>query len=154
MPNIEFDEVCGRCGGTGIYQGRAEDEGAGTVCHVCEGTGCHHFEHEYDEFKERVVRTDIKQVYEHNPGIGIGEGDGYTLEEFGGMPYDEWVKGKPFEIGMEMRKYTCPAWWYQGADYEKKPRWKECILSGGFNACSSFPTKEACWKKWDSAYKK
>jgi len=49
----------------------------------------------------------------------------------------------------ENRLFTCPAWWYQSADYEKKPRWKECLVCGSFSSCNSFVEKEKCWKRWD-----
>ena len=50
--------------------------------------------------------------------------------------------------GSEDRKSTCPAWWFQRADYGLKPRWDECKL-GSFTACPSFKDKGACWARWD-----
>ena len=148
---IEHDEVCHSCSGTGLYVGLAERDGAAVVCHKCDGTGCFHFVHEYTPFKERIGRSDVKRVFETNPGICIGTGkDGrFNLSDFGGMPFSEWESGKVFPSRSENRGFTCPAWWYQSADYKKKPGWDECISCGSFSGCKSFPTKAECWKRFD-----
>ena len=145
---IEFDEKCQNCGGTGLYVGMAERDGAAIMCHTCQGTGCHKFHHEYEEFNKRVEKRGVVRVYQTNPGIMLG---GKRLEDFGGMPVKEWESGLPFLPGMENRKYTCPAWWYQSADYKLQPDWHECnsALGKSFSKCNSFPTKAECWKKWD-----
>jgi len=71
------------------------------------------------------------------------------------MPYKDWLSGKPFLRGMENRKFTCPAWWYQSANYELKPSWddnhRHCGF-GSFSACKYFPQKEGCWEKWDKEH--
>lgn len=145
MKRIEFDEVCVSCGGTGLYKGMGERDGYAVVCSTCKGTGCHHFAHEYEEFTERKPRTDIHTVLQCNPGIGVCGSD----KRFGGMPYTDWAAGKPFEIGMEMREFTCPAWWYQSADYDKMPDWDECIKWGSFSNCEHFKNKKRCWERFD-----
>jgi hypothetical protein len=152
---IEFDEECPSCRGTGLYVGFAEKDGFAVVCHTCDGTGKHHFEHTYNEFTYRKDVQGVKRVLETNPGIGIGigtteEGEILTFESFGGMPYLEWVAGLPFPKGSEMRNYICPAWWYQGADYKQKPDWNECRGVGSFSSCKCFKTKEKCWERFDT----
>jgi hypothetical protein len=52
-----------------------------------------------------------------------------------------------------MRKYTCPAWWYQSADYKKKPNWKECLACGSFSSCKHFSIKQNCWDRFDKESK-
>lgn len=147
---FETDCKCGECGGTGLYVGLGEGSGAGVVCHHCEGIGKAHIKIVYEDFEGRVEHLKkIKRVYECNPGIGIGEGDGHTLEEFGGMPYEDWKNGKGFPQGSEMRKYTCPCWWYQMADYNKKPDWDECIGCGSLSGCKRFSNKDKCWERFD-----
>ena len=146
---IEFDEKCKSCNGTGIYKGFAELEKVGVVCHTCEGTGCHHVKIEYEDFEKKIQREGIKTVVEVNPGIGITS----DINEFGGMLYVEWFNGRPFELGMENRKYTCPAWWYQSANYELKPDWAECIGCGSFSSCTFFNNKADCWKRFDIQHK-
>ena len=145
---IEFDEECKSCKGTGLYIGMAECCGAAVVCHACKGTGCHHVKIEYDDFIGRKSRSGVKRVFEVNPGIKIVEGSGVTLSDFGGMPYSNWDEGKPFPPKSENRKYTCPTWWYQSADYNKKPDWDECGW-GSFSSCRYFPSKLNCWIRWD-----
>lgn len=147
---IEFEQQCDSCGGTGVYVGMAERDGSAVICRTCEGTGKYYFKYTYEEFTEKKIKTGIKRVYQNNPGIGIGEKEGTCkLEDFGGMSYEDWFAGKKFKKGMEMRKYTCPAWYYQSADYKKKPNWEECIGIGSFSACLSFKNKEKCWEKFD-----
>jgi len=146
---FEVDEKCQSCKGTGLYVGFAEHDGSAVVCHICKGTGCHHLVHEYEEFKERSVRDDVTHVIEVNPGIGVGADGRYALSDFGGMPYKDWLEGKPFPKGSEMRQFTCPAWWYQSADYHKKPEWDECTSIGSFSRCKHFENKAMCWDRFD-----
>jgi hypothetical protein len=146
---FEVDEICQSCHGTGVFIGMGERNGAAVVCSTCDGTGKHHYVHEYEEFKERVDNPKVKWVIETNPGIGIGQDVEFKFEDFGGMNYKDWKKTGKFPIKSEMRKFTCPAWWYQSADYTKKPHWNECIGCGSFSGCSSFATKELCWKRFD-----
>lgn len=56
--------------------------------------------------------------------------------------------------GEKMRKFTCPAWWYQSVDYEKKPDWEECIGMGSFSNCKHFKNKDFCWERFDKEQKK
>lgn len=152
---IDFYEKCKYCSGTGLYVGMGERDGAVVVCSRCGGTGKFHFVHEYEEFTHREEKEGVKRVYQANPGILIGEKEGVCkLEDFGGMSYKEWKKGKQFELGMEDRKHTCPAWYYQSADYNKKPEWDECCWGVAFSKCAYFPNKEACWKRFDKENKK
>lgn len=146
---IEFYESCQSCGGTGLYVGLAERDGSAVVCHHCKGTGKFHFRREYEPFTARKVKADIHRVFEVNPGICIGVGNGHRLEDFGGMPFENWNAGQPFPSQSENRKFTCPAWWYQSADYDKKPRWYECCVCGPFSKCIHFPSKHLCWERFD-----
>jgi hypothetical protein len=148
---FEVKEVCKSCNGTGLYKGMGERDGFGVVCYTCKGTGCHEFTHHYEEFKFKMVRSDIQQVIQANPGIALGvdEAQGLTLKSFGGMSYKDWVNGRIFPKGSEMRAFVCPAWWYQTVNYEQKPGWKECTLGGTFSGCSSFFQKGICWKRFD-----
>ena len=151
---IEYDAECTACNATGIYVGMGECDGAGVVCSRCGGTGKVHRTIKYKDFDAKVRRKDIKRVFKTNPGIGIGDGENkthgkFTLKDFGGMPYEDWFKDKPFPPKSEMRKFSCPAWWYQCADYSKKPNWDECIGCGAFSDCKNFKDKEKCWERFD-----
>ena len=141
--------VCEACKGTGIYQGFAEKPGAGVICHDCKGTGCFSYSYTYREFEARVVRKDIKRVFQANPGICIGG----NTERFGGISYKDWLAGKRFKKGTEMRKYTCPAWWAQSVG-QNKPYWKRCKPFMAFSSCPSFKRKASCWEMWDRMKKR
>lgn len=155
---IEFDQQCDACEGTGLYVGIGESENAAIVCYKCAGTGKVHKRIEYFPFLEKKPPIiEPKRVFLTNPGICIGEGpveiDGIKrnikLEDFGGMPYSDWKKGKAFPKGHEMRKFTCPGWYYQSADFKKRPDWKECTAVGRFNNCEHFCNKDKCWARFD-----
>lgn len=152
---IEFNEKCKSCNGTGLYSGIAEDKNSAVVCYKCKGLGCFHFVHEYEDFEGLEVTNKIVHVYEVNPGIKVGNGNGYKYSDFGGMSYSDWLAGKKFKPGMENRKFTCPAWWYQSADYKQKPSWdddeRQCGW-GSFSACKFFDRKDGCWQKWDREF--
>jgi len=151
---FEVDAQCGACDGTGLYVGMAERDGAAVVCHSCKGTGKVRRVFEWKDFTERKPRAGVLWVIERNPGISVGaDKDGeFALSDFGGMSYSEWRGGHAFPAGSEMRKFVCPAWWYQSVDYSKKPHWDECIGCGSFSGCKQFGNKAACWEKWDAEY--
>lgn len=145
---LDYDGACRSCNATGIYVGLAEKEGAGVVCRACHGTGCCHVRIEYDDFVGRLPRTDILRVQRVNPGVIVGS----EIAEFGGLSYDDWMSGAKFTPGTEDRQHTCPAWWYQCADYKLKPHWNECIGIGAFVDCRQFSCKNGCWERWDQEF--
>ena len=146
---IEHKEKCRYCNGTGLYKGLAERDEFAVVCRKCDGTGCFEFVHEYEPFAKRAERQDVRRVIQVNPGIVAGTGNGHSLLSFGGMPYHEWAAGKPFPAKSEMRNFVCPAWWYQSADYSRKPDWEECGF-GAFSSCQHFGEKAKCWERFDA----
>jgi hypothetical protein len=150
---IEFDQECSTCNGTGLYVGMGERDGVAVVCHYCGGTGKYHYIHEYNEFKGRKVREDIDRVIEVNAGICVGKDKNGNSEWAGGMPYINWLNGDKFVRGMEMRGHTCPAWYYQSADYKRMPKWNECIGIGSFSGCKHFCNKDKCWTRFDEENK-
>ena len=152
-----MDVKCPSCKGTGVYVGVCERDGFGVVCHTCNGSGMMHYEYTYEEIESRKRNKKVKWILETTVGIcaGLkGKDKTFSYEDFGGMSYDEWFKGKSFPSKSEMRNFVCPAWWYQAVDYDKKPDWKECHSSwgGGFSSCDFFEEKEKCWEKWDKQY--
>lgn len=150
---IEWVEKCEVCKGTGLYKGMAERDGIAVVCHTCKGTGKVYRAIKYEEFTEREVRPDVKRVIQTNPGICVGV-TSETDDRFGGMTYKEWLAGKAFQPGMEMRLHVCPAWWYQSVNYDLKPQWDECNRCGLFFNCKQFENKADCWKRWDREFGK
>ncbi len=148
---LTWTQECKSCKGTGLYIGMAEKDGSAVVCYNCEGTGESKHTVEYDNFNGRKYNGKVKWVYQTNPGIGIGDGGKYTFQDFGGMCYEDWLKGHNFPPKSEMRKFVCPAWWYQSVDYNKKPDWCDC-LGVSFNNCDEFKKKEKCWERWDKEF--
>lgn len=149
MPKIELVEQCPACKGSGVYVGFAECDGYAVVCGKCKGAGKYHFTHEYEEFTGLKIRDDVTNVIKCNPGIGVGKRQGY---DFGGISYAAWLENDGvFPPNTEMRQFTCPAWWYQHAEYQLMPDWVECTL-GRFPSCHQFPNKEDCWARWDKEF--
>jgi hypothetical protein len=149
----EQDAECRSCGGTGVYVGFTERDGFGVVCSTCRGTGCERLRQEWHPFTGRRRCHDVTRVLKNNPGICTGSGrDGeFTQEDFGGIPYEDWLAGRGFPKGSEMRKFTCPAWWCQSADYARRPDWEECHDNPGlrFSSCRHFHDRAACWERFD-----
>lgn len=145
---------CGSCQGTGLYVGFAEHNGYAVQCQSCKGTGKSGSK---GGKRSKLRRDGIIWVIQTNPGMVVGTGhmaDGTPLPLgiFGGMSYDDWLANKPFTVGMEMRGWTCPAWWYQNVDIDKKPSWDECIVVGSFSGCKNFDNKDKCWERWNSIW--
>ena len=158
MSVFEVDASCGSCKGTGLYVGMAERDGAAVVCHTCKGTGCQHLRVEYEPFlAQQPAPPAVERVYQVNPGIVIGKGKvgEYALADFGGVPVEEWRRDPSSANlpGTENRLFTCPAWWYQSADYKRKPNWNDaerrCHGIGSFSSCKYFGEKAGCWAKFD-----
>jgi len=148
---FETDCQCVECKGSGLYVGLAERDGAAVVCYKCKGTGKAHIKIEWEDFEGRRELPGVARVVANNPGVVVGQDDatGLALTDFGGQSYEDWKAGKPFPPGSEMRKYVCPAWWYQTANYDLKPHWHECICGGSFYSCKHFDEMAECWARWD-----
>lgn len=155
VEEFKVDAQCRACKGTGLYVGFAEGDGAAVVCHTCKGTGLEKISVKYTPFSGRQVREGVRRVIATNPGIGVGENDKLRLSDFGGATYQEWLNNPNIvnERGREMRAYTCPAWWYQSADSQKKPYWNDgevqCQVFGTFSSCKFFDVKHKCWDRFD-----
>ena len=152
MRIFEVDAACSDCAQTGLYKGMGEGQGIAVVCSRCKGTGKAHLKLQWEDFTGRKERQDVSRVLLTNPGIGAGRGNGYSEEDFGGISYSDWLAGKKFGKGTEMRRFVCPAWWYQSADYSRKPDWKECGW-GAFSSCEHFHQKDKCWQRFDAEKK-
>jgi len=144
MPVFKTEIECDSCKGSGLYVGMAERDGAAVVCGMCKGKGHYTYEFKYKEFTKLRVRKDIKQVVQVNPGICIS-----SEINCGGMSYKDWLAGKSFKKGMEMREYTCPAWWYQTANYSAIPKFCPNMLGLSFSDCEFFKQKNKCWERYD-----
>lgn len=139
---------CGSCNGTGLYVGMGEHDGAAVVCSRCEGVGWQ--KSTFKKFTGRKNREGIVRVFQANPGTRIWEDGMIKLSDFGGMPFADWVSGKPFTRGMEDRSRSCPAWWAQSTG-GRGPGWVECrrMIGRPFSSCERFCCRETCWARWD-----
>ena len=145
MSGYSIECECEACDGTGLYVGFGEGKGVAVECKSCDGTGKSFVK--YKPFEGRKKREGITRVIQCNPGWKVSA----DMRETGGLPYEEWAEGKPFPLGSEMREFVCPAWWYQSADYKKKPEWEQCdrMLGRVFSDCELFGKKDGCWARFD-----
>lgn len=147
MKLFEGSRECESCNGTGVYCGMGECKGAAVVCRACDGTGEEKISISGKPFKARRKKMGVSRVWEINPGIGLKPG----VTE-GGISYADFFAWKLFpKRGAELRSHSCPAWWYQSANYKRKPEWKDCQDSwaSSFPACKHFTDKQKCWKRFD-----
>jgi hypothetical protein len=122
--------------------GYAERNGVGVICSACEGKG--YEEEEIEIFKEKVKLDNITKIYLSNPGVFLSE------NSEGGMPYKDWLEDKKFPKGSESRNHNCPQGFYQGANHNLCPNWKECESAyPTFQNCKQYNNKHLCWNKWD-----
>ena len=144
---IEWVQQCVSCRGSGIYAGIGECQGAGVVCHTCDGTGRQQMLVEYNEFTGLKSRSDIRMVYPRNCGYKLS--DKLPGTEGGGIPYLDWLKNPDIfsEPKREMRGQSCPHLW-TGQEWS----WDGCkALRGGddIRSCKHFCNKAKCWDKFD-----
>jgi len=144
---ISIPIKCPECGGTGLYRGFGEKNGAAVVCSGCKGTGKGMQHHEYEDFDGKVPVKDVKRVYRINVGWTLF-GD---ATDMGGIPYDDWAAGEDFPPGSEDRTHTCPAAFYMLVDEKKQPHWDQCYW-GSFYDCHRHHNKAACWERWDKEF--
>lgn len=148
LSEIRIKHECSVCHGTGLYSGYAERNGAAVVCQRCDGKGWE--ESVFAPFTGRKPKAGVTRVFLTNPGICIGSSNGYVLEDFGGMPVEDWLEGKPFPAGSEMRRFVCPRWWTQqvGPVKYESSNCNTC-LGGSFRECALFNQKEKCWEDYE-----
>ena len=153
---IAVKAVCEACGGTGLYQGRAERDGAFVVCYRCKGTGCQTITYEPFEARKREPRC--RRVYLSGGGYCITDKDVTTEEGIklpfseAGVTYEEWQAGKKPD---HIRFLTCPMRMDQGACHRRKGFVDRCqeIHGGWFSdisTCRGQAQKDRCWERFDS----
>jgi hypothetical protein len=151
--------VCTSCGGTGLYVGMAEREGAAVVCHKCNGTGCFEHEFKYVLFEERVLRKDVKRVFKTSCGYGHSAIDRTSKEgtviEFSkaGVAYEDWLKG---EKPKPVKTLYCPYLWEnQNIQDSNHPCHKTLFstkcedglsLGCSVTSCKFYGEKSKCWE--------
>lgn len=116
---IEHDEICTNCGGTGLvpcaWAGSREELKTLYPCKSCNGTGCIHYVHEYEPFKERRIRNgEIKYVFANPREVFDTITISQKPEEFQeySISYEEWIKGKKPPEHLE--NWRCPYYYFVG----------------------------------------
>lgn len=163
MKEIKLNIVCGDCGGTGLYVGFAEKDGAAVICSTCEGTGCEKYEFRCELFKKRKLRKDTKRVFKRSCGYMHCPQDVTTEEgkliEFSkaGCSYEEWLKG---DEPKPVKELYCPYLWTQQRLQSKdKNNLYESRCKNGtglellISKCKYYEEKEKCWKIYEGKEK-
>ena len=151
--------VCKSCGGTGLYQGMGEKDGAFVVCFQCKGTGGVDFE--YEPFISRQVREGCNRVYRSGAGFGITDHninvDGKGEMPFGeyGCSYSDWLNGTEPK---RLEFLACPMQEDQSACHEIDGFIAKCGEINGkyinnINSCANQCNKAECWKRFNSQQK-
>ncbi len=151
---MKIDIECKSCGGTGLYVGMAERDGAAVICSTCNGTGKQ--ELSYTPFTKRKERTDIVRVYSTGGGYVITpkdivvDGKDFPFST-AGCTYKEWLNGvtpKPITF------LGCPMRMMQWECHQKKGFIAKCEkLNDGYifviSACKHQHKKAECWKRFE-----
>lgn len=156
---IELEIECQTCGGTGIYKGFAERNGAAVVCHTCKGTGCEKYHFAYTPFTKRSIDPTAKRVFITGYGYCVGTKpitlDNGVFIDFSkeGVSYDEFLSGK---MPKHIKQMGCPMIADQGACHDIKGFTDRCnVLDGGYinviSSCRYQPGKSRCWKRFEQA---
>ena len=139
---------CGRCGGTGLYKGGRERDGAAVECFCCKGAG--YVEYTFNEFEGRKELDNVTRVFKSSFGFihsdkDMVTGDGIKLHysEYG-CSYEDWKEGaKP----RPMEELYCPCIFVN----------KHYVCSrcqDGYKplmpiaTCKFYLDKAKCWEEW------
>lgn len=152
MPIIELDVECPACGGTGLYVGMAERNGAAVVCSECRGIGCFHYKYEYKSFKKRKARGGVKRVFLRAGGY-VHSAEDVTTEEgaliefsAAGVSYEDWLAG---EHPKPVKELYCPLLWTgQRAKLAHCDNMVGCYIP----KCQMYEKKAECWEAFEREF--
>jgi len=157
---IDLKIECQSCGGTGVYRGMGERDGAAVVCYHCNGTGCEDFHFEYTDFVKRKVIKDVKRVFIKGYGYCVGTKpitlDNGVFVDFSkeGVSYEQFLKG---EMPKHIKHMGCPMMADQSACHRIKGFDDYCNkMNGGyFSVISSCKCKDKikCWERFEKGEK-
>jgi hypothetical protein len=111
MPDIVIDYECPLCGGTGLYRGCCEKDGAAVVCNSCNGTGKCTFRAK--PFTGQKVARGVERVFDSSHGYGVTSKDVITADGVElpfsqwGCTYEEWLAGA---TPVPLKGLVCPFW--------------------------------------------
>lgn len=152
---------CKHCGGTGLYIGFAERDGAAVICFHCDGTG--KTQYTYKKFSGRKNRDDVDRVFKKSQGYML-KGSGEITYDNGlhvefdkvGVSYEEWQDGKEPKL---LRGLGCPCSSDQYACHSIKGFTDRCEeLNGGyiskFSECRLYNNCDSCWDRFEVKQRK
>jgi len=156
MTKIELDIECKACGGTGIYVGLAERNGAAVVCYTCGGTGKQKYVFEYTPFTSQQFAADVKRVYASGMGYVITP-DKLDFENIGeidmsqeGVSYAEFREGcMPFHV----EDLGCPMLADQCACHKIEGFTEQCPMGRLLTSCEQYSDKAKCWERFHAGDK-
>ncbi len=145
---IELKIVCQSCGGTGLYVGMAEHDGAAVICTKCDGIGCYSYKFDYEDFVEKKERGDVIRVFKTGAGYVHSAKDVSGIEfSKGGVSYAQWLNGVqpgPMKELYCPKQWTCQSWNSETCD--------EHIHAGGYISDCPYRSEMAkCWEEYDKA---
>lgn len=165
MKKIEMEIQCKSCGGTGVYVGIAEREGAAVVCRSCNGTGKYQYKFEYEEFTGRKEKEGVTRVYKSNFGYMIAPKkiNFHPLGEIDlsreGVGYDAFLAG---EMPGHIKSLVCPMLADQGTCHSIRGFVDECdkldgqgtLIGRPLSSCANQGNKATCWERFERGLKK
>mgnify|MGYP001157472096 FL=1 len=147
MKTIKIE--CPKCGGTGLYQGICERDGAAVVCYACKGSGAVTFS--YNEFTGRKRRNNVRRVYESGGGYVISaedktldNGETIRFSQFG-CGYEEWLAGCP---PLPIKDLYCPNLLCHDNLVEGC---EDCRVGSYIYECPHYANRAACWEQYEKA---
>lgn len=145
--NLKIETECSQCGGTGLYQGMAEKDGAAVECYICNGSGKKDIEIKYKLFNGRKIKENVNRVYKTAGGYCITDKDTENVKfSQYGISYQEWLDNKkPIPI----YDLHCPLQHYgQGTIIGEWLKDKVCPNSlMMISKCNNRLHKTECWEK-------
>ena len=153
---IKLKIECKSCGGTGVYQGIGEMDGAGVVCYSCNGTGCQNYVFDYEKFTKRKTTRKVKRVFLSGYGYCVGikpitlDSGIYVDFSKEGVSYKDFLNGKQPQ---HIKTMVCPLLADQGACHSIKGFHDKCVeLNGGcigvITSCKYSMNKNECWERF------
>ena len=165
MATIKLKIQCKSCGGSGVYQGMGERDGAAVICHTCGGTGCERYEFSYNLFKSRKKTRTVKRVYLSGYGYciapkiltlnsypGPGHTRGPTIDfTKEGVSYKEFLSGK---MPKHIHAMACPMMADQDACHKIEGFTDECNrlnveYLNHIPSCKWHNSCAACWERFE-----
>ena len=155
---------CDTCGGTGVYVGTNERDGAAVVCLVCDGKGYKHVNLIFTEFTGRKRNPGVDRVYRTAGPHCISAVDAVNKDlgmirfSKSGATYDDWLTGEEPE---PIRDLHCPymdsdqtmqSEKHEGHAYYRAVCSENLSLGGQMTDCKMYRDKHKCWKAHDMGY--